>query len=284
MKANNPIKKTFELPGKRLSGSITIGYLFLLLVLPLLFLGFALTKVTQQELLFSIHDSRLHAAFFLTIWTAFLAALINLGFGTLIAWVQVRYNYPGKKAIDMLIDLPFALPTSVTGIALTAAFASESMLGKSLLHLEIQVNYTPLGIILAMIFIGIPFVVRQVEPILEELGTEMEQAATLLGATPFQTFKRIILPNMIPPALAGFTAAFARGLGEYGSVIFISGNMPMKTEVVSLLIMSKLEQFNYGGAVIIAVAMLLLSFFFLGLSNALQYYQRKKYGFAEKGA
>ena len=250
---------------------------------PLALLLITFFQIPMDIIRETLNDVRLWAALKVTVTTAFCAALVNLVFGTLIAWIQARYTYIGKSIVTMLIDIPFALPTSVAGIALTAAFSHKSGIGKWLHSFGIDINYTPLGITIALIFIGIPFVIRQVEPILEEIGTEMEQAAQMLGATPFQITTKIILPNIIPAAIAGFTAAFARGLGEYGSVIFISGNMPMKTEVVSLIIVSKLEQFNYAGATIISVVMLSISLVFLLISNGIQFLQKKKYGLINKG-
>ena len=270
--------KSFELPGKRLSGSFMFLYLGVMLVIPLALLVWHLTAATPEKILHTLQNPRVLAAFQVTVVTAFFAALVNLVFGTLIAWVQVRYRYPGQTLVSMLIDLPFALPTAVAGIALTATFSNQSLVGRWLHDMGIQITYTPLGIAIAMVFIGIPFVIRHVEPVLEELGSEMEEAAAMLGATAWQRFRRITLPNLIPAALAGFTSAFARGLGEYGSVIFISGNMPFRTEVVSLLIVSKLEQFDYTGAVIIATGMLALSLFFLLISNGLQYWQKQRLG------
>jgi sulfate transport system permease protein len=280
----NPNKsKSFQLPGKSIAQSITLTYLGIILVFPLVLLLITFFQIPMDIITETLSDVRLWAALKVTVATAFCAALVNLIFGTLIAWIQARYTYIGKSIVTMLIDIPFALPTSVAGIALTAAFSHKSGIGKWLHTIGIDVNYTPLGITIALIFIGIPFVIRQVEPILEEIGTEMEQAAQMLGATPFQIATKIILPNIIPAALAGFTAAFARGLGEYGSVIFISGNMPMKTEVVSLIIVSKLEQFNYAGATIISVVMLSMSLVFLLISNGIQVLQKKKYGLISKG-
>lgn len=276
--------KQFELPGKTLSSSVTLIYLGAMLIIPMAMLLLAFFKLPLATIIETLNDPRLWHAFKITIFTALIAAIINLVFGTLIAWIQARYAYRGKSIVSMLIDLPFALPTAVTGIALTATFSKQTHIGQWLHNIGIDVNYTPLGITIAMIFIGIPFVIRQVEPILEEIGSEMEQAAQMLGASQFQIATKIILPNIIPAALAGFTAAFARGLGEYGSVIFISGNMPMKTEVVSLLIVSKLEQFDYAGATIISVAMITLSLLFLLISNGLQYLQKRKYGFTQKEA
>jgi sulfate transport system permease protein len=253
-------------------------YLGVMLVIPLLLLLFNLTSASPEKILLTLQNPRVIAAFRVTVLTAFGAAVVNLIFGTLIAWVQVKYRYPGQTIVSMLIDLPFALPTAVAGIALTATFSSQSIIGRWLQDLGIQVNYTPLGIAIAMVFIGIPFVIRHVEPVLEDLGSEMEEAAAMLGATAWLRFRRVIFPNIVPAALAGFTSAFARGLGEYGSVIFISGNMPLRTEVVSLLIVSKLEQFDYTGAVIIATAMLALALFFLLISNGLQYWQKRRLG------
>jgi sulfate transport system permease protein len=198
------------------------------------------------------------------------AALINAAFGLLVAWVLVRYRFPGRRFLDAIVDLPFALPTAVAGIALTTLYAKNGWIGQYFDSFGIRVAYTPLGIIVALTFIGLPFVVRTVQPILEDLSREVEEAAASLGATPLQTFRRVILPEVWPAVLTGFTLAFARALGEYGSVVFISGNMPMKTEITPLLIITKLEQYQYSQATAIAVVMLGASFTLLLAINALQ--------------
>jgi sulfate transport system permease protein len=199
-----------------------------------------------------------------------IAALINLFFGMLLAWVLVRYNFPGKKIFDSMVDLPFALPTAVAGIALTTIYSTHGWVGRYLDSIGIKAAYSPLGVVIALTFIGLPFVVRTVQPVLEDLDKEMEEAAASLGANRWQTFSRVILPSVAPAALTGFTMAFARAIGEYGSVVFISGNMPMKTEITPLLIITKLEQYDYAGATAIAVVMLVFSFTMLLAINLLQ--------------
>jgi sulfate transport system permease protein len=207
-----------------------------------------------------------------------IAALINASFGLLVAWVLVRYSFPGKRLIDGLVDLPFALPTAVAGIALTSIYAGNGWIGQFLEPLGIKTAFSPLGVVIALTFIGLPFVVRTVQPVLEDLDVEYEEAAVSLGASQLQTFLRIILPPILPALLTGFALAFARAIGEYGSVVFISGNMPMQTEITPLLIMTKLEQFDYAGATAIAVVMLVVSFLLLLLINGLQWWNRKRMG------
>ena len=224
----------------------------------------------HKELLAAVASPRALAAYRLTFLAALAAGAANAVFGIVVAWVLVRYRFPGRALFDALVDLPFALPTAVAGIALTALYADNGWIGRWLAKLDIRVAYTPVGISLAMLFVGLPFVVRTVEPILLDLDPQIEEAAATLGATRRQTMTRVILPTLIPPALTGFALAFARGLGEYGSIVFISGNMPMKTEIVPLLIVTKLEQYDYAGATAIALVMLIASFGLLLLINALQ--------------
>lgn len=207
--------------------------------------------------------------------TAFAAAAINAVFGLLVAWVLVRYQFPGKRLLDALIDLPFALPTAVAGITLTTLYAESGWIGQLLEPLNIKVAFTPLGISIALTFIGLPFVVRMVQPVLQNIEKELEEAAESLGASRLQIFQKVIFPSILPALLSGFSLAFARGLGEYGSVVFIAGNMPMKTEIAPLMIMTKLEQFDYAGATAIAVVMLLFSFLFLIIINIIQTWSRK---------
>ncbi len=213
---------------------------------------------------------RVLASYWLSFGTAFVASLINVVFGLLVAWVLVRYRFPGRALLDALVDLPFALPTAVAGIVLTTLFAETGWIGKYFSCWGIKIAFTPLGIVVALVFIGLPFVIRTVQPVLEELGREFEEAAASLGAGRWQIFLRVILPNLWPAVLTGFAIAFARTLGEYGSVVFISGNMPLKTEIAPLLIMSKLEQFDYAGATAIAVVMLAVSFILLFIINLQQ--------------
>jgi sulfate transport system permease protein len=214
----------------------------------------------------------------LTFRTSLIAAAINAVFGLLVAWVLARHRFPGKKVIDALVDLPFALPTAVAGIALTAVYATDGWLGRPLHAAGIQVAFTPLGVLVALTFIGLPFVVRTVQPVLEDLEAELEEAAQSLGATPWQTFQKVIFPTVLPAVVTGFTLAFARALGEYGSVIFIAGNMPMVSEITPLIIITKLEQYDYAGATAVAVVMLVVSFLLLFAINALQWWARRRRG------
>jgi sulfate transport system permease protein len=218
------------------------------------------------------------AAFKLTIWTALAASFVNVIFGVIIAWTLARYRFPGRRIIDGLIDLPFALPTAVAGIVLTTVYSANGWIGQYIEPRGIKVAFEPLGIVVALVFIGIPFVVRTVQPVLEDLDAEIEEAAASLGASRFTTFTRVIAPLVLPAVLTGFAMAFARALGEYGSVVFISGNIPMKTEIAPLIIMSKLEQFNVPGATAIAVVMLVFSFAMLLLINGLQSWSSRRTG------
>jgi len=218
----------------------------------------------------AVTSPRVLASYRLTFGASLAAAIVNAGCGLLVAWVLVRYDFPGRRLVDALVDLPFALPTAVAGIALTALYADNGWVGKILARFDIHIAYTPAGVSLAMLFVGLPFVVRTVEPILMDLDPQLEEAAATLGASRRQTMWRIILPVLLPPALTGFALSFARGLGEYGSIVFISGNMPMRTEIVPLLIVTKLEQYDYAGATAIATVMLVASFGLLLLINALQ--------------
>jgi len=216
------------------------------------------------------------ASYRITLLTSFAAALVNVVFGVLVAWVLVRYRFPGRRLLDAMVDLPFALPTAVAGITLTTLYAENGWIGSRLAVMGVKVAFTPLGIVVALIFIGLPFVVRTVQPVLQDLELDVEEAAASLGASRWQTFRRVLLPAIAPAALTGFTLAFARAIGEYGSVVFISGNMPMKTEIAPLLIMTKLEQFDYAGATAIAVVMLLGSFILLLAINLLQWWSRRR--------
>ncbi len=219
---------------------------------------------------------RVLASYRLSLGASFLGAFINAGFGLLIAWVLVRYSFPGKRVLGALVDLPFALPTAVAGISLTSVFAPKGWIGQHLEPLGIKVAFTPLGVLVALVFIGLPFVVRTVQPVLQDLNPEMEEAAASLGASRWQTFRRVIVPTVLPALLTGFALAFARALGEYGSVVFISGNMPMRTEITPLLIMTKLEQFDYAGATAIAGVMLVVSFGLLLTINLSQWWSRRR--------
>jgi sulfate transport system permease protein len=224
----------------------------------------------------AVSNGRALAAYRLTFGAAFVAAAINAVFGLLVAWVLVRYPFPGRRVVDAMVDLPFAMPTAVAGLALTAVYAGNGWLGQYLVPLGIPVVFTPLGVTLALTFIGLPFVVRTVQPVLQDLELEVEEAAASLGASRGQTFIRITLPGVLPALVTGFTLAFARALGEYGSVVFISGNLPFKTEIATLLIMTKLEQYDYAGATAIASVMLVVSFALLLAINVLQAWARRR--------
>jgi sulfate transport system permease protein len=263
------------LPGFGLSLGYTLLYLAFLVLLPLSALAIKAGGLGPSEFLRVATEPRALAAYQLSFGLSLLAAATNCVFGLLIAWVLVRYSFPGRELADALVDLPFALPTAVAGIALTAIYAPTGWLGAPLAALGLQVAFSPLGIFMALTFIGIPFVVRTVQPVLEELDPSIEEAAAVLGATRWETFRRVILPALLPAVLTGFALAFARGVGEYGSVVFIAGNMPMKTEIAPLLIVTKLEQYDYAGATAIACVMLMVSFATLFAINLLQRWSRK---------
>ncbi|MFP7298203.1 sulfate ABC transporter permease subunit CysT [Neobacillus niacini] len=270
-------KQHRALPGFGLSMGYTLIYLSLIILIPIAVLFLNATTISLAEFWETVTDARVVASYKLTIYTSFIAAFVNAIFGTLIAWVLVRYEFYGKSIVDALVDLPFALPTAVAGIALTTIYAPNGWIGQYFEALGIKAAYTPLGIMIALTFIGLPFVVRSVQPVLQDLDHQFEEAAATLGANPLQIFVKIIFPAIFPAILTGFALAFARALGEYGSVVFISGNMPMKTEIVPLLIITKLEQFNYAGAAAIAVVMLVFSFVLLFLINFWQWKTTKKY-------
>ncbi|MGF9700291.1 sulfate ABC transporter permease subunit CysT [Paenibacillus sp. MABNR03] len=263
------------LPGFGLTMGYSVFYLSLVVLIPLAALIFNSTGLTWATLIETASNPRVIASFKVSFLTAGTAALINLVLGLLLAWVLVRYEFPGKRLFDAVIDLPFALPTAVAGVALTALYAGNGWIGQLVEPLGIKLAYSQAGITLALMFIGIPFVVRTVQPVLEELEAEVEEAAATLGAGRWRIFRTILLPDLIPPLLTGFALAFARGIGEYGSVVFISGNMPMKTEIAPLLIMAKLEQFDYAGATAVALLLLLVSFVLLLVINSLQRWSRK---------
>ncbi|TMM46524.1 sulfate ABC transporter permease subunit CysT [Colwellia ponticola] len=258
------------LPGFSLSLGYTLFYLGLIVLLPISALVVKTMSLSWSEFWSVITDARVVASYKLTFGTALFAASVNLIFGSLVAWVLVRYQFKGKRIVDALIDLPFALPTAVAGIALVAIYGPNGPLGSVLLEWGIKVAYTPVGITLALIFIGFPFVVRTVQPILEDFEQELEEASAALGAGRWYTIRRVILPHLFPSMLTGFSLAFARGVGEYGSVIFIAGNIPMVSEITPLLIITKLEQYDYAGATAIACAMLLFSLLMLLVINGLQ--------------
>jgi sulfate/thiosulfate transport system permease protein len=269
------LRRRGVLPGFGLTLGYTVFYVGLLVLLPLFALVLKSSTQGVSAFIGAVTDERALAAYWLSFRTALAGAAINAVFGVVVAWVLVRYTFPGKSLLDALVDLPFALPTAVAGIALTALYSENAWLGSLLMALGVKVAFTQLGIIVALTFIGIPFVVRTVQPVLEELDTDVEEAAALLGAGRLQTFWRVILPSLLPAILTGFALAFARALGEYGSVVFISGNMPMKTEIVPLLIVTKLEQYDYAGATAIATVMLMASFTLLFCINLLQRWARR---------
>jgi sulfate transport system permease protein len=266
------------LPGFGLSLGYTLLYLGLIVLVPISAAFLKVTGLTWPAFVDVVTAPRVMASYRLTFGASFLAALINAACGLLVAWVLVRYRFPGKRLADALVDLPFALPTAVAGIALTGLFAPNGWIGALLVPLGIKVAFTPLGVLVALTFIGLPFVVRTVQPVLETLPPELEEAAATLGASPGAAFRRVVLPAVMPALLTGFTLAFARAIGEYGSVIFIAGNMPMISEITPLIIITKLEQFDYLGATAVAVVMLVVSFALLLTVNALQAWMRRRQG------
>lgn len=268
------------LPGFNLTLGYTLFYLCLIVLIPLSALVFKTFTLTWAQFWAAVASPRVVASYQLTFGASLIAALVNVVFGLLIAWVLVRYQFPGKKVIDALVDLPFALPTAVAGISLTALLASNGWIGQLVEPYGIALAFNRNGIVIALIFIGLPFVVRTVQPVLEDFEKELEEAATCLGATRWQTFRFVIFPAIAPALLTGFAMAFARAVGEYGSVIFIAGNMPMVSEITPLIIIGKLEQYDYAGATAVAVVMLGFSFVLLLIINALQAWQRRRSGAA----
>jgi len=266
------------LPGFGLSLGFTLAYLSLIVLIPLSAVFFKSFGVGWDGLLEILSSEGILKSLQLSCGTALIAALINVVFGSLLAWCLVRYTFPGKRFIDALVDLPFALPTAVAGIALTSLYAPNGWIGQYLTPLGIQVAYTSIGITIALIFIGIPFVVRTVQPVLADIETELEEAASALGANRWQIVSRIIFPILLPALLTGFALAFARGVGEYGSVIFIAGNQPFKTEIAPLMIISRLEEYDYPAATTIAVVMLVISFVILLLINLIQAWASRRTG------
>jgi sulfate/thiosulfate transport system permease protein len=264
------------LPGFGLTLGLTLVYLGLLVLIPLAGLFLKASGSTWPQFVAAVTSPRALASYRLTVGASLAAATINAVFGMLVAWVLVRYPFPLKRAVDALVDLPFAMPTAVAGIALTAVYSANGWFGQYLEPAGIQVAFSPLGIVVALTFIGLPFVVRTVQPVLQDLDVELEEAAACLGASRWQTFRRVTAPTILPALLTGFTLAFARALGEYGSVIFISGNMPLKTEITTLLIVTKLEQYDYVGATSLASVMLVASFTMLFAVNALQAWTRRR--------
>lgn len=269
------------LPGFNLTLGFTLLYLGLIVLIPLSAVFLKTFTMTWEAFWSAVSSPRVVASYKLTFGGSLIAAALNVVFGSIVAWVLVRYRFPGKKIIDALVDLPFALPTAVAGIALTALYAPNGWIGSYLEPLGIKVAFSPIGVVVALTFIGLPFVVRTVQPVLEEAERELEEAAASLGANRLQTFARVIFPTILPALLTGFALAFARATGEYGSVIFIAGNMPMVSEITPLFIITKLEQYDYAGATAIATVMLLVSFALLLSINLLQAWSRKR-GQAEK--
>lgn len=272
--------KTFKqhsiLPGFNLALGFTLLYLSLIVLIPLSAAFIRTAELTWPEFWSVVTTPRVIASYRLTFGASFAAAVVNAVFGLLVAWVLVRYHFPGKKIVDALVDLPFALPTAVAGIALTALYAGNGWIGQFLEPLGIKVAFTPLGIFVALTFIGLPFVVRTVQPVLEDIEAELEEAAATLGANRWQTFTKVIFPILFPALMTGFALAFARAIGEYGSVIFIAGNMPMVSEITPLLIITKLEQYDYAGATALSVVMLVISFILLLIINLLQWWSRRR--------
>ena len=266
------------LPGFGLSLGFTLAYLSLIVLIPLSAVFIKSLGIGWDGLWEILSSERILKSLQLSFTAAIVAALVNVVFGLLLAWCLVRYSFPGKRIVDALVDLPFALPTVVAGIALTSLYAPTGWIGQYLEPIGIQVAYTPIGITLALIFIGLPFVVRTVQPVLSDLETELEEAASALGANRFQIVTKVIFPILLPALITGFALAFARGVGEYGSVIFIAGNQPFETEIAPLMIISRLEEYDYAGATTIAVVMLLISFVMLFLINLLQAWASRRTG------
>ena len=269
------LKRHSVLPGFDLALGFVLLYLSLIVLIPLSATFLKTFTLSWDQFVTAVSTPRVLASYRLTFGASFGAALLNALFGLIVAWVMVRYNFFGKRVVDALVDLPFALPTAVAGIALTAIYAQNGVIGQ---YLPFKVSYTPLGVWVALVFIGLPFVVRTLQPVLEDVNRELEEAAATLGANRWQTFSRVIFPILMPALLTGFALAFARALGEYGSVIFIAGNMPMVSEITPLLIITKLEQYDYAGATAIAVVMLVISFVMLLVINALQAWARTRQG------
>ena len=271
------LKQRSVLPGFGLTMGFTLLYLSLIVLIPLSATFLKTATMSWGQFWSTVTEPRALASYRLSFGASLIGAAINMVFGMLAAWVLVRYSFPGKRVVDAMVDLPFALPTAVAGITLTAVFARNGWIGSHLEPLGIKVAFTPLGVVVALTFIGLPFVVRTVQPVLQDLDAEIEEAAASLGASRWQTVTRVILPALLPALLTGFALAFARAVGEYGSVIFISGNMPMRTEITPLLIVTKLEQYDYAGATAIGVVMLVMSFALLFIINLLQWWSRRRY-------
>ncbi|WP_306563483.1 sulfate ABC transporter permease subunit CysT [Aquabacterium sp.] len=272
------LRRHTVLPGFDLALGLTLTYLCLIVLIPLSATFLRSTELTWDQFVEVVTSPRVMASYKLTFGASLLAAVINGVFGLLVAWVLVRYEFFGRRIVDALVDLPFALPTAVAGITLTGLYSANGWIGQYLEPLGFKVAFTPVGVFVAMTFIGLPFVVRTVQPVLEDMASELEEAAATLGASRWQSFTKVILPILMPALLTGFALAFARALGEYGSIIFIAGNMPMVSEITPLLIITKLEQYDYAGATSIAVVMLVMSFIMLLAINGLQAWTRKRQG------
>ncbi|MGX5722279.1 sulfate ABC transporter permease subunit CysT [Shinella zoogloeoides] len=272
------LRQPSVIPGFGLTLGFSLAYLTLIILIPLAGLVWRSASLSGPEFLAILADERTLNALKVSFGTAFLAALINVVFGVMVAWVIVRYDFPGRRIVDAVVDLPFALPTAVAGIALAALYAPNGWVGQVLNVFGIKAAFNPTGIVIALVFIGLPFVVRTVQPVMEEIDGEVEEAAATLGANRFQTVFRVLLPGLAPAILTGFALAFARGVGEYGSVIFIAGNIPYVSEIAPLLIVIRLEEFNYGAATAIATIMLALSFAMLLVINLIQAWSRRRYG------
>ncbi|MEP9388163.1 sulfate ABC transporter permease subunit CysT [Mesorhizobium sp. KR9-304] len=272
-------RKPSVIPGFGLTLGFTITYLALIILIPLSGVAWRTTELGWAGFWAIATDERTLNALRISFGASLIAAIVNVVFGTIVAWVLVRYRFPGRRIVDAAVDLPFALPTAVAGIALAAIYAPNGWIGQFLAPLGVKAAFTPLGIVIALVFIGLPFVVRTVQPVMEEIDREVEEAAATLGANRFQTIRRVILPGLAPAVLTGFALAFARAVGEYGSVIFIAGNIPYVSEIAPLLIVIRLEEFNYAGATAIAAIMLLISFAMLFAINLIQAWSRGRHGY-----
>jgi len=271
------LKQPSVLPGFGLTLGFALFYFSLIVLIPLSGLFFKTSTLTWEQFVHTVTEPRALASYRLTFGASFLGALVNGFFGSVVAWVLVRYRFPGRSIVDALVDLPFALPTAVAGITLTAIYSANGWIGRVIEPLGIKVAFTPLGVLVALTFIGLPFVVRTVQPVLQDLDKEVEEAATTLGANRWQTIRAVIMPELWPALLTGMAMAFARSVGEYGSVIFIAGNMPLKSEITPLLIMTKLEQYDYAGATALGVVMLVASFLLVLMINLLQWWSSSRH-------
>jgi sulfate/thiosulfate transport system permease protein len=272
------LKQPSIIPGFGMTLGFSLAYLSLIILIPIAGLIWCSAALGWPGFFAVLADDRTQDALLVSFGTAFVAALINAIFGVIVAWTLVRYEFPGRRLIDAMVDLPFALPTAVAGIALATLYAPQGWIGSLFMPFDLRIAFTPLGIVVALVFIGLPFVVRTVQPVMEEIDREVEEAAATLGANRFQTITRVLLPGLMPAILTGFSLAFARGVGEYGSVIFIAGNIPYVSEIAPLLIVIRLEEFNYAGATAIATIMLLISFAMLLVINLIQAWSRRRFG------